>query len=90
MEHFGCLVSACMHQNYRTQCLFVTVNAQEPQEVALGDPFYENQFSGAKRRKVLHQNSHISLLDTLTNLLRAEEILTEVLNPHLRITLHDY
>ena len=63
MEHFGYLVSACMHQNDRTQCIFVTINAQEPQEVALGDSFYENQFSGAKRRKVLRQDSlsHFSL-----------------------------
>lgn len=56
MEHFGCLVSVCMHKNYRTQCIFVTINTQEPQEVALGDPFYENQFSGAKCRKVLRQD----------------------------------
>ena len=57
--------------------LCIIINAQEPQEVALGDPFCENQFSGAKRRKVLHADSffHISLLDALSSLLKVEEIL---------------
>ena len=78
------MLGKCMHHDEIGIQYEYIINAQEPQEVALGEPFYDNQFSGAKYRKVFHGDSffHISLLDTLSNLLKVEEILAEVLNPH--------
>ena len=57
---------------------------QEPQKIPLGKPYYTDQFSGRKRRKVQKTDHfyHVPLLDTLKTLLLNMDILSEVLNPH--------
>ena len=54
-----------------------------------------NQFGGYKRRKVLKKDKfyYISLLDSLTNILKLVDFQTEVLNPHnsnVDEQLHDF
>ena len=57
---------------------------QEPQEIAFGEPYYVDQFTGPKRRKVSHSDKfyYVPLLDSIKNLLKLEDIQAEVLNPH--------
>ena len=57
---------------------------QEPQEKKIGKPYYVEQFSGTKRRKVLRSDTfyYVSLLDTLKLLLTNKEIQSEVTSPH--------
>jgi len=54
--------------------------------MAFGEPSYGYRFSGAKQQKVTRSDRfyYISLLQTLQNLLKDEDILSEVLNPHQR------
>ena len=57
---------------------------QEPQEKKFGKPYYFEQFSGTKRRKVLRSDTfyYVSLLDTLKLLLTNKEIQNKVTSPH--------
>ena len=57
---------------------------QEPKEIPFGEPFYTNQFTGPKRRKVQRNDFfyYVPLLDTLKTLLSVVEIQSEILNPH--------
>ena len=58
---------------------------QVPQEIPFGDPFFCDQFSGPKRRKVrrTHHYYYVPLLETLKMLLSIPEVQAEVFNPHL-------
>ena len=57
---------------------------QEPQEIQLGESYYENTMSGAKRRKVSTYKRfyYVPLLETLKQLLSTNEYITEVFNSH--------
>lgn len=70
-----------MHASFMSICIH---SLQEPTEIPFGEPFYANQFTGPKRRKVQRNDVfyHVSLLDTLKALLSVHEIQAEVLNPH--------
>ena len=62
---------------------------QDPEEIPFGEPFYVDQFSGSKRRKVLHSDKfyYVPLIASITNLLKLEDIQAEVFHPH---NLNDY
>lgn len=57
---------------------------QEATEVPFGEPYYVNQFSGHKRRKVSKSDNfyYVPLLQSLKILLELEDFQAEVLNPH--------
>ena len=57
---------------------------QAPQDIPFGEPFYTDQFTGSKRRKVRKVDHfyYVLLLDALKNLLSNYEIQSEILNPH--------
>ena len=57
---------------------------QEPQEIQLGESYYESTMSGAKRRKVSTYKRfyYVPLLETLKQLLSTNEYITEVFNSH--------
>lgn len=67
---------------------------QEPREIQLGEPYFENTMSGAKRRKVTTYKRfyYVPLLETLKQLLSTNEYVTEVLNSHQcnSLTLNDF
>ena len=60
------------------------ISYQAPQEIPFGSPFFTDQFSGPKRRKVRKTDNfyYIPLLDTLKTLLTVNDIQAEVLNSH--------
>lgn len=59
-------------------------HTQEPQERTFGQPYYVDQFSGSKRRKVIHSDKfyYVPLIDSIRNLLTLEDFQAEVLHPH--------
>ncbi len=66
------------------QCLVIFFYMQEPQEIPFGEPYYTDQFTGAKRRQVRRTDNfyYVPLFDTLNALLALNEVQAEVLNPH--------
>ena len=77
----ACMSSMNIYKHECVTCIYFCL--QVPQEIPFGDPFYTDQFSGLKRRKVRQRDCfyYIPLLETLSTLLNITEVQAEVVTP---------
>ena len=61
---------------------------QEAREISFGMPYYHDQFSGQKRRRVSVTDNfyYVPILDTLKSLLQLKDFQAELFNSHAQVS----